>query len=147
MKMPIGAFLRLALAVVLIGLADGHAALAGPGARPNVTVEAVLPGCRSLVATQGIPTSAEAGFCSGLIDGLLYLGEQLPPDFCYAVPVDAPRVRIAAAIVEEIEAVYPSVKEHHFRALALEVLQYRWPCHYGYMDSALRLTCVYRFNE
>jgi len=122
----------LSVGTILCGLALVHAALAEPAAaRPDPTVRAVLPGCRSLVATKGVATSAEAGFCSGLIEGLLYLGEQLPPDFCYAVPVDTPQVRVAAAIVEEIDAVYPSVKEHHFRALALEVLQYRWPCHYG----------------
>lgn len=124
--------LSMILGLILSGLVLGHTALAEPAdARPDPTVRAVLPGCRSLVAKHGVATSAEAGFCNGMIDGLLYLGEQLPPDFCYAVPVDTPRVRVAAAIVEEIEAVYPSVKEHHFRALALEVLQYRWPCHYG----------------
>jgi hypothetical protein len=124
------AFMRLGLTIVLAGLTIGHAALAEPpDARPDVTVEAVLPGCRSLVATQGVPTSSEAGFCSGLIDALLYLGAILPPDFCYAVPLDIPQHRVVAAIVEEIEPVYPSVRGQHFRALAIDVLEYKWPCH------------------
>jgi hypothetical protein len=115
--------------MVLIGLAMSHAALAEPpNARPDVTVRSVLPGCRSLVATRGIPSSAEAGFCSGMIDSLLYLGEVLPGGLCFAVPLEVPQHRVVQAIVQEIEAVYPSVKESHFRALALEVLQYRWPC-------------------
>ena len=123
--------MRLALTIVRAGLAIGQAALAeAPAARPEVTVRAVLPGCRSLVATQGIPTSAEAGFCSGMIDALLYLDTQLPRDFCYAVPFDIPHSRVVQAIVEEIDEVYPSVKENHFRALALDVLLYKWPCHY-----------------
>ena len=103
-----------------------HAAL--PGARPDVTVKAVLPGCRSLVATQGIPRSSEAAFCNGTIDALLYLGELLPEDYCYAVPLDTPRSQVVQAIVDEIEPVYPSVKKEHFRGLALEVLHNKWRC-------------------
>jgi hypothetical protein len=132
MKSSLCPGLIIAIAAALAGSTIGRAAAAElPPERPAVTVEAVLPGCRSLVATQGAATSTEAGFCNGIIDGLLYLGEMLPADFCYAVPVDTPRVLVAAAIVEEIEPLYSSLKEHHFRALALEVLQYRWPCHYG----------------
>jgi hypothetical protein len=121
-----------ALMMVLVGLTLGGGALAEtPDARPDVTVRAVLPGCRSLVASQGIPTSVEAGFCSGMIDSLLYLGEVLAPDLCFAVPLDVPQYRVVQAIVQEIEAVYPSVKQNHFRALALEVLQYKWRCRDG----------------
>jgi hypothetical protein len=121
---------RLGLMIVLAGSAIGRAASAEPAAaRPALTVEAVLPGCRSLVATQGVPTSSEAGFCSGLIDGLLYLGAMIPADFCYAVPLDIPHHRVIQAIVEEIEPAYPSVKGQHFRALAIDVLEYKWPCH------------------
>ena len=121
---------RLGLTIVLAGLATGQAALAEPPpARPAVTVEAVLPGCRSLIATQGVPTSSEAGFCSGLIDGLLYLGAMIPADFCFVVPQRVPHHQVVAAIVEEIEPFYASVKQQHFRALAIDVLEYKWPCH------------------
>ena len=121
-----------AMAMVLLGLAvSGGAFAEPPAARPDVSVRSVLPGCRSLMATQGIPTSAEAGFCSGMINSLLYLGEVLPGGLCFAVPLEVPQRRVVQAIVEEIDAVYPSVKENHFRALALEVLQYRWPCREG----------------
>jgi hypothetical protein len=121
---------RVELAIVLAGLAIGQAALAeSPPARPAVTVEAVLPGCRSLVATEGVPTSSEAGFCSGLIDGLLYLGAMIPADFCFVVPPRVPHHQVVAAIVEEIEPIYASVKQQHFKALAIDVLEYKWPCH------------------
>jgi hypothetical protein len=124
--------LTIILAVGLAGSVIGHAALADPpGARLDVTVRAVLPGCRSLVASQGIPNSTEAAFCNGMIDALLYLGELLPPDYCYSVPLDIPRDRVVRAIVEEIEKVYPSIKEQHFRGLALEVLHHKWPCRDG----------------
>lgn len=121
--------LAIVLATVLVVWTIGHTALAEPpAARPAVTVEAVLPGCRSLAATKGVPTSSEAAFCSGMIDALLYLGAILPSDFCYAVPLDIPHHQVVAAIVEEIEPVYPSVKGQHFRALAIDVLEYKWPC-------------------
>jgi hypothetical protein len=122
--------MRLGLTIVLAGLAIGQAALAeAPPARPPVTVEAVLPGCRSLLATHGIPTTRDAGFCSGLIDGLLYLGAMIPADFCFVVPLRVPHDQVVAAIVEEIEPIYASVKQQHFRALAIDVLEYKWPCH------------------
>jgi hypothetical protein len=122
----------LAPLLVLAALAVAPAASAEPPptpARPAVTVEAILPGCRSLLATEGVPTTAEAGFCSGLIDGLLYLGAMIPADFCFVVPPDVPHHRVVEAIVEEIEPVYASVKAQHFRALAIDVLEYKWPCH------------------
>jgi hypothetical protein len=119
----------LVAALVLVGVATWNAAVAEPPpARPDVTVEAVLPGCRSLVETQGFATSAEAAFCSGLVDALLYLGVLLPPEFCYVVPLEIPHHRVVQAIVEEIDPIYPSVKEQHFRALVLDILEYRWPC-------------------
>lgn len=120
----------LGLILCLVGLTQ--AALAKPlDERIDLTVAAVLPGCRSLVATQGIATSTEAAFCNGMIDSLLYLGELLPRDICYAVPADMPRHRVVQAIVGEIEEIYPRVKAQHFRALALDVLNYKWPCHYA----------------
>jgi len=122
--------LTTVLAVVITRSAIDQTVLAEPPpTRPAVTVEAVLPGCRSLVATQGVPTSSEAGFCSGLIDGLLYLGAMIPADFCFVVPPRVPHHRVVAAIVDEIEPIYPLVKHQHFRALAIDVLEYKWPCH------------------
>jgi len=123
--------LRLALTIVLSDLAMGRAVLAAPAdARLDASVQAVLPGCRLLVAAPEGPQSPEAAFCNGLVDALLYLGELLPPDFCYAVPLDIARVRLVEAIVGEIEPLMPSVKKLDFRALALEVLHYKWPCHH-----------------
>lgn len=123
---------RALLSLVLCLVAMTQAALAKPpDERIDLTVSAMLPGCRSLVATQGIAMSAEAAFCNGMIDALLYLGELLPRDICYAVPADMPRHRVVQAIVSEIEEIYPRVKAQHFRALALDVLYYKWPCHYA----------------
>ena len=121
-----------ALLLVLAALAAAPDAGAEPPrtpARPAVTVETILPGCRSLLAAEGVPTTAEAGFCSGLIDGLLYLGAMIPADFCFVVPPDIPHHRVVAAIVAEIESVYASVRLQHFKGLAIDVLEYKWPCY------------------
>jgi hypothetical protein len=119
------------LALLLVALAIARAASAeppAPPARPAVTIEAILPGCRSLLATEGVPTTAAAGFCGGLIDGLLYLGAMIPADFCFVVPANVPHHRVVAAIVAEIEPIYASVKLQHFKGLAIDVLEYKWPC-------------------
>lgn len=63
----------------------------------------------------------------GLIDGLLYLGAMIPADFCFVVPPRVPHHRVVAAIVHEIEVVHSSVKQQHFKALAIDVLEHRWP--------------------
>lgn len=122
--------LRLLLTIVFAGLAIGPAAVADVRpARPPVTVEAVVPGCRSLVERQGVPLSSEAGYCSGLIKGLLYLGALLPEDYCFVVPHYVPHDQVVAAILEEIEPVYETVKLEHFMALAIDVLEQTWPCY------------------
>lgn len=120
--------MRLALIIALAAITAGPALAEMPDERPDLTVRAVLPGCRALVASHGIPTSPEAGFCSGMIDSLLYLGPLLPGDLCFTIPLDVSRLRVLQAIVAEIEAVYPTAKENHFRGLAVEVMEYRWPC-------------------
>jgi hypothetical protein len=98
------------------------------GSAPDASAKAVLPGCRALVDTKGVAKSPEVEFCGGTIDALLYLGELLPQDYSYCVPLGLPRYQVVQAIVEEIEAVYPSVEKQLFKGLALEVLHYRWPC-------------------
>jgi hypothetical protein len=52
-----------------------------------------------------------------------------PIDFRLVVPPGIPNSRVVAAIVDEIEPIYPSVRQHHFTALAIEVLEFKWPCH------------------
>ncbi len=120
--------MRLTLTIVLTGLAIAHTGLAETPTRIDVTVRGVLPGCRSLAATRGIARSTEGAFCSGMIDALLYIGELLPPDHCYSVPLDMPRHQVVQAIVSKIEGIYPSVKAQHFGGLALELLHDMWPC-------------------
>ncbi|MBN9088081.1 MAG: hypothetical protein J0J01_14320 [Reyranella sp.] len=88
----------------------------------------MLPGCLELVRSKGTVDSAPARFCSGTIDVLLYLGELLPDDYSSCVPLDIPHYRVVQAVVDEVEAVYPSVHNQLFKGLALEVLHDKWPC-------------------
>lgn len=117
----------VALGVALCSLA---APAAGEGAprRPDPTVRAVFPGCREFAATRGESQLDIAAFCSGAIDGVLYLGEMLPDDFCYAVPLDLPRHEVIAEIVHEIEPILEAVGNQNFLGLALDVLHWKWPC-------------------
>ena len=118
----------------LIALVLSLAALAGPckAESPPPTSEssaaAMLPGCLELVRSKGTAESPGARFCSGTIDVLLYLGELLPEDYSSCVPLDIPRHQVVQAVIDEVEAVYPSVHNQLFKGLALEVLHYKWPC-------------------
>lgn len=116
-----------ALAAALCGLAASAAGETVPP-RPDPTVHAVFPGCREIAETRGESRSDAAAFCNGAIDGVLYLGEMLPGDFCYAVPLDLPRHEVIAAIVREIEPILESVGNQNFLGLALDVLHWKWPC-------------------
>jgi hypothetical protein len=116
-----------ALGAALCSLAAAAAGETLPR-RPDPTVRAVFPGCREIVATRGEARSDAAAFCNGAIDGVLYLGEMLPGDFCYAVPLDLPRHEVIAEVVREIEPILESVGNQNFLGLALDVLHWKWPC-------------------
>jgi hypothetical protein len=119
---------------LLIALVLSFAALSGTckAESPHPTSESsaasMLPGCLELVHSKGTAQSPGARFCSGTIDTLLYLGELLPDDYSSCVPLDIPCYQVVQTVVDEVEAVYPSVHNQLFKGLALEVLHYRWPC-------------------
>jgi hypothetical protein len=116
----------LIAAAIFATIASAAADIAG--GIPDASTKAMMPGCRAIVQSKGAGTSADAAFCSGTIDALLYLGELLPEDYCYAVPLDLPRHRVVEIVLSEIEAVYSSVEQQLFKGLAIEVLRYYWPC-------------------
>jgi hypothetical protein len=126
MTAPAVRFVLLSVWSVLMLLRSAAADIAG--AIPDASAKAVLPGCRAILASSGTMASPEAAFCSGTVDALLYLGELLPADYRYCVPLDVPRHQVIQAIVREIEEVYPSVEKQLFKGLALEVLHFVWPC-------------------
>jgi hypothetical protein len=96
---------------------------------PDATVSAVLPGCRALITTAPqVITSAEAAFCSGTVNALRYVGELLPEDYCYAVPLSLPDRDVVATLVREIGDVYATVERQLFKGLAIEILHFHWPC-------------------
>src|SRR4051812_761526 len=108
--------MRLGLVAIVAMLALVRSAAADiAGAIPDASVKAILPGCRAIVATGGAIASPESAFCGGTIDALLYLGELLPEDYSYCVPLDLPRHQVIRAIVREIDEVYPLVEKQLFK--------------------------------
>src|SRR4051812_34723001 len=91
----------IACALLLLGVAArSQVALA----TPDPTVQAALPGCHAVADRDGTTSSLDAGFCSGVIDTLLYLGELLPEDYRYCVPLDLSRQEIIHVMVSEMES-------------------------------------------
>ncbi len=72
--------------------------------------------------------SEGAGQCAGAVDALLYIGELLPADFRYCVPLRTPRGEIIATILEDIEAMRPEVDRQDFKGMVLSILHFHWPC-------------------
>lgn len=96
--------------------------------RPDPTVKAILPGCRSLLHRADAIGLEEAGLCSGVVDSLLYIGELLPVDYRSCVPLRLARHDILQAIVEDLDALSPEFDRQNFKGMVLEILHYRWPC-------------------
>lgn len=116
-----------AMLAALLGL-QGAGAYAQALDKPDPTVGAYLPGCRALLEDVDSIGHEGAGLCSGAIDALLYIGELLPPDYRFCVPLRVPRREIVAAIIEDIDALQPQAARHDFKGMALGILRYRWPC-------------------
>ena len=95
---------------------------------PDTSARAVLPGCRALVEARGAISSPGMAFCNGTVDALRYVGELLPEDYCYAVPISLPQHEVVATIVREIDAVYPTVERQLFKGLVVEIFHFHWPC-------------------
>ena len=96
--------------------------------KPNPAVSAWLPGCRAFLQNTEAVGSEGAGQCAGAVDALLYIGELLPADFRYCVPLRTPRGEIIATILENIEAMRPEADRQDFKGMVLSILQFHWPC-------------------
>jgi hypothetical protein len=96
--------------------------------KPNPSVTHWLPGCRAFLQNTEALGSEGAGQCAGAVDALLYIGELLPEDFRYCVPLRTPRGEIIAIILEDIEAMRPEADRQDFKGMVLSILRFHWPC-------------------
>ena len=90
-----------------------------------------MPGCRDAgrsSSTSSSIASEGAGQCAGAVDALLYIGEVLPPDYRYCVPLRTPRREVISGIIEELDALMPEVDRQDFKGMVLAILRFRWPC-------------------
>ena len=125
MKIPhFIAAIALAALVVLLPAPSRAQALD----KPDPSVRAWLPGCRAFLEHVESIASEGAGQCAGAVDALLYIGEVLPPDYRYCVPLRTPRREVISGIIEELDALRPEVDRQDFKGLVLSILSFRWPC-------------------
>ena len=96
--------------------------------KPDPAVTHWLPGCRAFLHNTEAIGSEGAGQCAGAVDALLYIGELLPGDFRYCVPLRTPRGEIVATILEDIEAMRPEADRQDFKGMVLSILRFHWPC-------------------
>jgi hypothetical protein len=116
--------------VALLGL-QATAIHAQPLDKPDPAVRAWLPGCRAFLEHPESMGPDGLGQCAGAVDALLYIGELLPPDYRYCVPLRTARREIISAIVEDVEALSPEVDRQDFKGVVLAILRFRWPCREG----------------
>jgi hypothetical protein len=94
------------------------------------SADKMVPACQQLLVQPKQNTLASAfdlGICTGLLEGLIYMSEYLPPDRrpCYAKNVTP--VQIVRVILAYIEG-RPQRMHEDFRELAIEALHDAWPC-------------------
>jgi hypothetical protein len=116
----------VALAVLLVLQAAASRAQALD--KPDPAVRAWLPSCRAFLEHPESMGAEGLGQCAGAVDALLYIGELLPEDFRYCVPLRTPRGEIIATILEDIEALRPEADRQDFKGMVLSILHFHWPC-------------------
>ncbi len=98
----------------------------------DTSANAVFLGCKGLVEDRA-PTAqlnALANFCSGVVHGLAYIGNTLPPEQQSCPPAASTARQLARVVVNYIEA-HPQRMHEDFRWLTLEAFHYAWPCKSG----------------
>jgi hypothetical protein len=125
--------MRLIATMVLVALLGLQATAIHAQAldKPDPAVRAWLPGCRAFLEHPESMGPDGLGQCAGAVDALLYIGELLPPDYRYCVPLRTARREIISAIVEDVEALSPEVDRQDFKGVVLAILRFRWPCREG----------------
>jgi hypothetical protein len=120
-------FLATMALAALLGL-PASASYAQALDKPDPAVRAWLPGCRAFLEHAESMGPEGLGQCAGAVDALLYIGELLPGDFRYCVPLRTPRGEIIATILEDIEAMQPEADRQDFKGMVLSILRFHWPC-------------------
>jgi len=116
-------------AMVCVGLiAAASEAAAQEEITPDMSANSMFFGCRAFAEGQmSVKSLSLANFCSGVVHGLAYLSNSLPPDFRSCVPETSNAQQKARVVVKYIEA-NPERMHEHFELLAVEAFHYAWPC-------------------
>jgi len=84
-----------------------------------------LPGCQDLIQQKG--DAYRRGLCAGILIGLNYFINELPPDR-RSCPPDGVKLSQAARVVLAYIERRPQRMHEDFRTLAVEAMHEAWPC-------------------
>lgn len=101
-------------------------------AQINFSANAILPGCRDLLAsTKGatIPTARmlELSECRGMFRAIIRLGASLDSKLSFCPPVAVTYAQAFEIAMREIEA-HPERWHEDFISLAVNIFHRMWPC-------------------
>ena len=87
----------------------------------------ILPACQKFLAATDPGSAVRQGECAGIIEGLSYMADLLPPDRSSCRPqavIHGQMIRVVVAYIER----RPQRMHESFKRLALEALHDAWPC-------------------
>jgi hypothetical protein len=118
----------IAVAVLLMFCADVRA----QPPTEDTSANSAFLGCKAFVENRATSTRLvnTAGFCAGVVHGLAYVGEILPPEYQSCVPSTSTARQLARVIISYIEA-RPERMHEDFRMLVLQAFRNAWPCKSG----------------
>jgi hypothetical protein len=101
-------------------------------AQINFSANAILPGCRDMLAVNKgatIPTARflELAECRGMFRTIIRLGASLDPKLSFCPPVAVTYTQAIEIAMREIEA-HPERWHEDFISLAINIFHRMWPC-------------------
>lgn len=101
-------------------------------AQNEASANAILPGCRDLIASikgATIPTARviDASECRGMLRTIIYVGASLDPRIAFCPPVSVTRAQAMEIAIRDIEA-HPELWHENFVFLVVNIFHRMWPC-------------------
>ncbi len=101
---------------------------AGAAQDPRFSANHFFPDCKAFAEEPDRPLNFGMGRCTGIIEGLVYLLDDVSASpFCVAFPATVSTSQAARVVVRYIEA-RPQRMHESFARLAMEALHDAWPC-------------------
>jgi hypothetical protein len=121
--------MRASISVAIAGLLCVNSGAVAQPVEEDTSANPVFLGCKAFAedrATIARLVSA-ANYCSGIVHGLVYVGNVLPPEWQSCPPPTSDARQLARVVVKYIED-RPERMHEDFRTLVLEAFHNAWPC-------------------